>query len=641
MFSRRLLAAMTVIWLAAAFPARADDKDYLLAREAWQQGDLTALAAAQARLQGDPLVIYADYFLLGKDAASMSPDAVRAFLTKYPDTLLADKVRTDFLRLAGRKGDWAVWNELASGLQNPDAELRCFDLQARAAVAADTPAVMAEVRKNLWFTGKDQPAPCEALLAQAEAQGVISPDEYWDRLRLALQGGNNALARRLAGKLGIDLPAPQLTKLAAAPKAWLARPDVETRIGHELYLAALARYSRDALEDSLARWKDVQSRFDAESRAYGWRLLALAGARKQDERAVDWFKQSEDTLWAEGDREWQLRIAIRAESWPDVLFAINHLGPERQQERAWRYWRAHAMQKMNDKPVIVQAIYSGLAVDDDYYGLLARDHLGKLLTKAPDAYKPVPADIERAQLDPGIQRALRLYLLDQRPEAIREWNWALRNADDRFLLAAAEQAANAKWYDRAIYAAERTKQLHSYSLRYLTPFREVAQGYAQEFGVDPAWVYGLMRQESRFVTNAKSGVGAGGLMQVMPSTAQWVANRLKIPYHAGMANEVGMNIRLGTYYLSNALKNLGNQPVLATAGYNAGPNRARQWQHAVKPLDADVYVESIPFTETRDYVKKVMTNAVHYAIGFGMGPQSINARMGVIPPRNQAVPDMP
>ncbi|HEX5361491.1 MAG TPA: transglycosylase SLT domain-containing protein [Fluviicoccus sp.] len=641
MFSRHLTALLPAFWLAAALPASADDKDYLLAREAWQQGDLMTLAETQTRLQGDPLVIYADYYLLGKDPAAMSPDAVKAFLTRYPDTLLADRLRTDVLRAVGRKGDWATWRELAAELKNPDADLRCYDLQARAAIPEEAATALAEARKAFWFSGKEQPAACEALLAQAEAKGLISEDDYWDRLRLALQGGGNVLARRLAGKLGIDLPQAQLAKIASAPKSWLARPDVATRIGFELYLAALARFSRESPDEALARWQEVEPRFSPETRAYGWRLLALAGARKLDERAVDWFRQSEATLWAEGDREWQLRIAIRAERWPDVLFAINHLGPERQQERAWRYWRAHAMQKMNDKPQIVQAIYSGLAVDDDYYGLLARDHLGKPLAAAPAPYKPVPADIEQVQLNPGIQRALRLYTLDFRTEAIREWNWALRNADDRFLLAAAEQAANVKWYDRAIYAAERTRQLHSYSLRYLTPFREVAQGYAQEFGVDPAWVYGLMRQESRFVTNARSGVGAGGLMQVMPSTAQWVANRLKIPYHADMVNEVGSNIRLGTYYLSNALQNLGNQPVLATAGYNAGPNRARQWQHPTRALDADIYVESIPFSETRDYVKKVMTNAVHYAIGFGMGPQSIGSRMGVIPPRTVRAPDMP
>lgn len=637
----RLLPALLPLMFSLSLSARADDGDFLLAREAWQQGDAVALAEAAARLQVDPLVIYADYYLLGKDPETWTPDVVRAFLLKYPDTWLAEKLRGEYLKVLGRRGEWGFYRDFADGLQSPDQEHRCYGLLARADIPAERAAALVRARQDFWFAGKNPPKPCQDLLALVEDASLVSEDDVWDRLRLALQAGNTSLARRLAGKLGLDLKADLLARVTGSPKAWLARPDVSTRIGHELYLAALARYSRDSLDDALAKWESVQEGFDTESRAYGWRLLALAGARKLDERAVDWFTRSEASLWAGEDRDWQLRIAIRAGRWPEVLHAINSLGPERQQERAWRYWRAHAMQGMGDKPQIVQAIYSGLAVDDDYYGLLARDHLGKPLESAPAVFRPEPADIERVQLNPGLQRALRLYVLDMRTEGMREWNWALRNADDRTLLAAAEQAANAKWYDRAIYAAERTRQLHSYNLRYVAPYREVAEGYAAEFGVDPAWVFGLMRQESRFVTNARSVVGAGGLMQVMPSTAQWVANRLKIPYHASMVNDVGVNIRLGTYYLANALKNLGNQPVLATAGYNAGPGRARQWQHATRPLDADQYVESIPFLETRDYVKKVMTNAVHYGIAFGQGPQSISARMGVIPPRAARAPEMP
>lgn len=637
----RTFPALLPLMLAVAAPLHADDKDYLTAREAWQQGNATALAEAAARLEGDPLVIYADFYRLGKESDLWQPEEVNGFLIKYPGTWLAEKVRADALKALGKQKNWAGYRALSEGLQNPDADHRCYALSARADLPEERATALAEARKGWWFTGRPLAAPCQNLLQQVEEAGLISEDDVWDRLRLSLQAGNTGLARRLAGRLGLDVKPEVLNRIAKSPKEWLARPDVETRIGHELYLAALARFSRDALEDALARWQSVQQRFPAESRAYGWRLLALAGARKLDERAVDWFADSEATLWANDDREWQLRIAIRAERWSVVLHALNHMGAEAQQERGWRYWRAHAMQKLGEKPAIAQAILSGLAVDDDYYGLLARDHLGKPLASAPPVFRPEPADVERVQLNPGVQRALRLYLLDQRSEAVREWNWALRNADDRTLLAAAEQAANVKWYDRAIYAAERTKQLHSYSLRYVAPFREVAEGYALEFGVDPAWVFGLMRQESRFVTTAKSSVGAGGLMQVMPATAQWVANRLKIPYHAAMVNEVGTNIRLGTYYLANALQNLGNQPVLATAGYNAGPGRARQWQHPTRALDADIYVESIPFLETRDYVKKVMANAVHYGISFGQGPQSINARMGVIPPRAAKAPAMP
>ncbi|MFN3587663.1 MAG: lytic transglycosylase domain-containing protein, partial [Moraxellaceae bacterium] len=209
-----------------------------------------------------------------------------------------------------------------------------------------------------------------------------------------------------------------------------------------------------------------------------------------------------------------------------------------------------------------------------------------------------------------------------------------RGADARLRLVAAAAANQAGWYDRAIFAADRTKQMHNYNLRYLAPYREVTRGYAQELGLDEAWIYGLIRQESRFVTSARSGVGASGLMQLMPATAQWVANRVGLKYHAGMVNEVGVNVRLGTYYMRHVLDSLSSQPVLATAAYNAGPGRARQWQPVDRSMEAAIYVESIPFLETRDYVKKVMTNAVAYSQVFGQNRLTLTERLGIIPPRN-------
>ena len=635
-FNRCLLRLGVLAASLHVLPSMAGDKEFLMARDAFQQGNAVKLAEAASKLNGDSLKIYADYY----QAVRMvdKPDGkpvVSGFLDRYPGTWLSEKLRSEYLRALGRQKDWAGFRQLFPGLESPDPELQCDDLLSRVTTpeGKPDPNVLVQARENFWLNGKDLPAPCNDLMQTALDNKLLGQDDLWARLRLALQAGNNPLARSLAGKLGVDLSPELLTKVSGAPKRYLTTPDVETAIGHELYLAALGRLARQDIDEALALWAVVETRFGDADRAYGWRLLALAGSVKQDVRAVDWFGKSAKAYFPDSDREWQIRIAIRAQRWNDVLEAINGLRLEKQQDRVWRYWRAHAMQKLGDKPKVVEAIWNWLAVDDDFYGLLARDHLGSKLTTRPQIYQPGEADLQRFAADEGLQRAMRLNALDMRAEAVREWGWALRKADDRLLLAAADQAAKAAWYDRAIWAAERTRQLHSYSLRYLTPYKEVAQGYAQDVGLDPAWVYGLIRQESRFVTNARSGVGAGGLMQLMPSTAQWVANRLKIPYHAGMVNDVGMNIRLGTYYLNNSLKNLGDQPVLATAGYNAGPNRARQWQDPDKPLDADIYVETIPFAETRDYVKKVMTNAVHYAIGFGQGPQSINARMGVIPAR--------
>ena len=609
----------------------ADDNDFLAAREAYRVSDMPVLAEYSTKLQGDLFGVYADYYLLSRQLDKVDSIAVMTFLQKYPETWLAEKLRGEWLLLLAKRQDWQNYRQFYSGLARPEPEHKCYSYTAR--IKTDDKIAAEEARTEFWFITKDLPTPCDELLMLLQQTDVLTQNDYLLRFRLALQNGNVSLARVLAGKLGIDVPPKLIEQMAKNPQKYLARPDVETAIGHELYLAALHRYVRQDLNKALTYWESVQKRFNREDRPYGWRLLALVAVKKQDNRAVDWFKLSEGVYWPDEDREWAIRSAIRIQQWDDVLAFINRLSADKQQERVWKYWRARAMEGNKEKAKIVQAIYNGLAVDDDYYGLLARDRLGSRISSQPKTYQVTEQDKAVFNQNLGLQRALRLRALDVSTEAVREWNWSLRNADDKLLLAAAEQAATVRWYDRAIYAADRTKQLHSYSLRYLTPYKEVTRGYAQELGVDPAWVYGLIRQESRFITNAKSGVGAGGLMQLMPTTAQWVANRLKIPYHASMVNEVGMNVRLGTYYIGHVFQQLGNQPVLATAGYNAGPSRARQWQ-ASTPLPVDVYTETIPFLETRDYVKKVMTNAVHYGLGFEQGSQSITERMGkVIPAR--------
>jgi len=217
-----------------------------------------------------------------------------------------------------------------------------------------------------------------------------------------------------------------------------------------------------------------------------------------------------------------------------------------------------------------------------------------------------------------------------RTEAVREWNWALRDMDDRQLLAAAQLAKGNQIWDRAINTADRTKKEHDYSLRFLAPYGDTVRPAAQNQALDDAWVYGLMRQESRFISSAKSNVGASGLMQLMPATAKWVARKIGLrDYHHGRVNDTQTNVLLGTSYMRLVMENLDNHPVLASAAYNAGPNRARKWR-AERPLEGAIYAETIPFSETRDYVKKVMSNAVYYSALFNGRPDSLKARLGVV-----------
>lgn len=627
-----LKAAIALLWLATA-AAWADNKaDFVAARDALRQGDLKTVAAKAEALSTDPLGIYPRYWLLSQQLEQLSPEHILPFLNYYQGSWLAEKLRAEWLRVLAKRGDWARFREQYPRLvDEPGTELRCDNYSAR--LEAKDPAVLPEARAVLWFTAQDLPGSCDPVLELLVSSGTVSEADIWARLRLAFEANAQGLARHLAEKLDRRLDARELQRLAGNPDAWLKKAGGSDAMQQELALFAIGRLARSDADAAVTRLQAWLPRLDQARQAYAWRQLALLAARQHDPRALAWFDKSHELPWTDAALEWRARLALRLQDWDTVLSSLGQMTDDKQRERGWQYWQARAQEAKKNQPV-ANRIYAALSIDDDYYGLLARDRLGPLVGPVRTTYKVTDEDWRRVQANAGLQRALLLNDLDMRSEAVREWNWALRGADDRLLLAAAEAANNVGWYDRAIYAAERTKTLHNFELRYIAPFREVTRGYAQEVGLDEAWVYGLMRQESRFVSVARSGVGAGGLMQVMPKTAQWVANRLHIKYHAGMINDAGMNVKLGTYYLKHVLEVLSNQPVLATAAYNAGPNRAREWQDADKSLEGAVYIESIPFGETRDYVKKVMTNAVYYAMAFGQGKQSLGVRLGTIPARN-------
>ena len=222
-----------------------------------------------------------------------------------------------------------------------------------------------------------------------------------------------------------------------------------------------------------------------------------------------------------------------------------------------------------------------------------------------------------------------------REYAVVEWNHAIRGLNDRQLLAAAEWAKQIGFYDRTINTSLLTQDTLKFNQRFVAPFDGRVTAQAKRTGVSPAWVYGLIRQESRFVPIARSNVGASGLMQLMPGTAELVARKLGVQnYNRSMINDLDTNMLFGTTYLKDILDKQNGSEVLATAGYNAGPNRAIRWRNSLsQPIEGAIFAETIPFTETRLYVKHVMSNAVWYDIKFNNGrPASLTQRLGTIYP---------
>lgn len=630
-----LFAATTAVVQAAAEPSQAGDDDFVAAYEAFDGGDAAQLDRLAARLQHSLLEPYVTYYQLRLNLETADPAAIARFLARPPDTPLIDRLRGAWLKQLGKNQQWDAFDAEYPKLLNGDTELTCYALQSR--LRSQQQQALQEVRK-LWFSGTGRPDSCGDLFEAAIAAGVISERDIWQRLRLTLEAGNVSLAKQLAARLPLpQAPDPAaLTRAYRDPERYLIRARLNKHASEgerAVALFALQRLAKQLPELAYRRWRGIERYFPKAEQQYFYGWLGYEAARELDPHALGWYKKAGDVSLTESQLAWRTRAALRAHNWHEVWASIHEMEPEQQRYRTWRYWKARALKALGHRAA-ADALFGALSGEYNFYGQLAAEELGS----APGAaimtadYRPNQAAIASIEALPGIRRAVALYRMDMRSDAFREWAWAVRGFDDRQLLAAAEVARRHQMYDRAIGTAELTQQLHDFNLRYLAPYRAELEPHIRETGLDEAWVYGLMRQESRFVTRAKSGVGASGLMQIMPSTARWLARKMGMrDYRQSLLHELDTNLRLGTYYMKTVLSKFDNNPVLASAAYNAGPSRARQWR-GEKPLEGAIYVETIPFDETRDYVRKVMSNTVYYAKLFGQPASSLKQRLGVIAP---------
>jgi soluble lytic murein transglycosylase len=228
-------------------------------------------------------------------------------------------------------------------------------------------------------------------------------------------------------------------------------------------------------------------------------------------------------------------------------------------------------------------------------------------------------------------------------EGNREWNWALRGLTDQQLIATAEYARRIGLYDRVVNTADRTKQEHNFGLRYPTPYKDALSPIAQSIGLDPNWAYGLIRQESRFIMSAKSHVGASGLMQVMPATAKYVAKKIGMTnFKQSQLDDMNTNLTLGSNYLNMVLQDLDGSWALASAAYNAGPGRPKMWREKLpRSVEGAIFAETIPFNETRGYVKAVLANANYYSVLNSNKTPSLKQVLGTVSPKTSILSELP
>jgi len=429
-----------------------------------------------------------------------------------------------------------------------------------------------------------------------------------------------------------------LADAARQPKRVLTRlpKNLDKRPVREVVILAAIRYARNEPEAMATILEQRLAPLVPESDAtYLWGRVAYEGAREHNPDALKWYARANAKALDEDELSWKVRAALRAGRWKVVRDTIDLLPVSSRHEPNWTYWYGRALGALGEETGS-RAYYLRIAGQTDFYGLLASEELGYVSTIPESLYVPTDAEVEAAGKASGLARSLEMIRLGMRTEGVKEWLFSVRYFDDAQLLAAAEYARRLGIWDRSISAADRTVRQHNFALRYPLPYRELFSEYAKAYDLDEAWILGLVRQESRFINDARSGAGAAGLMQVMPRTARFVAHRIGIRRYDGRTvTEAKTNITLGAGYLRIVRDQLGSQ-VLASAAYNAGPARARRWRDETRPLEGAIYVETIPFPETRDYVKKVMANAVFYSALTQKQVTPLKARLGTIPPRGDA-----
>jgi soluble lytic murein transglycosylase len=620
---------------AGAHGAPLDD-EFHAAREAYRAGSPAKLEAHAKRLKGHLLEPYVTYWQLSLRLDPASPEEVRGFISGHRDSPLAERLRLEWLKSLGRRGDWDLFNAELPQLAADDIEVTCYALQSRLRV---NPSEALPEARPLWFVARDLPASCSPLFDALIAAGMLSHDDLWMRIRLALETGQVSFARRVAEWLP-EAQAPEakvLESIASNPAGYLEKLEkrkppasLKSRAERETVMFAVHRIARTVPQQAARQWEKLETRFSQEERAYVWGMIGYLGAMRHDREALAWYSKAGDL--SDLQLAWKARAALRARSWTDVLAAVNAMTGKEASDPAWRYWKARALQALGRSEEAV-AMLKPLSSEFNFYGQLALEDLGGKISAPAVSFKPAADELRTMGQRVGLRRALELYRLNLRLDANREWAWAVRGLDDRQLLVAAEVARRYEVYDRAIYTADRTVETHDFGLRYVAPYRDVLKAHTAQLELDEAWVYGLIRQESRFISDAKSRAGASGLMQLMPGTAKWVAKKLGLKdWRWSQVTEIDTNVSLGTYYLKHVLDVLDGQPVLASAAYNAGPGRARAWRPDA-PMEGAIFAESIPFNETRDYVKKVMENASYYAHNLTQRAQSLKLRLGVVSPR--------
>ncbi|MCU7906585.1 MAG: transglycosylase SLT domain-containing protein [Candidatus Thiodiazotropha sp. (ex Epidulcina cf. delphinae)] len=626
-----LLAFMLFSSAATSIAASGDSHDdrrlqiqrqrFLAAETALDANDMTAYLQLREALQDYPLLPYLDYRETLATLEQQSLQSMSNRLMRLEGTPLKRNLRRHWLALMAKEELWHTY--LKFSREGGGIEQRCNRLHAMIAIGEEEAAFKSV--KPIWLSGRSRPRACDPVFNAWIAAGRLDEQLVWQRIDLAMSKGRTRLARYLKRHLS--------QRERSVVELWLELYRHPEKVGT---LLAKSHPMRDEMAVQAIRslaWRDLETAFTAWEQFHHLAIFsdrqqlragrALAGrlARQPNKRLSQRLAHllpdhlRLDTRLSER----QLQAALRESDWQWVLQTVETLPSEERQQEQWRYWRSRALIQLG-RTIEGEEILQPLSQERSYYGFLAAQRLGDHPKLSHVSLRTDQGVLEKLAKLPGLLRARELHILDRPLPARREWNLALKSMGEDELRAAARLAQQWNWPSQGILTLTRLRQWNDLELRFPLAHREAITGQARDLGIDSAWIYAILRQESAFMSDAKSYAGARGLMQLMPKTAKQLAKELKqTPLKPEDLFQPEVNIKLGSGYLNKIYRQLQENPVLATAAYNAGPGRVKSWLPE-QPLASDVWIETVPFRETREYLKRVLAYTVIYSYRLGDVP---------------------
>ena len=631
-----------------------EDDLVMQASEAFKRNDSKTLLEILPKVKDHPMEPWVHYWSVRSRLRQASAEEIRAVFQRWPHSYVEDRLRNDWLLVLGERGDWATFSqEYVHFKMRDDSQVLCYALLIDHKNAYDATGLAREEFLKIRPAHVTETG-CNMLAATLYADKKLPASDIWLKARRLVELNRVSATQKVLAILGGGMDSV-VSDLMKDPEKWLREQKSGTSsasktpvVNSDLLTLALVRLAAKNPETAVKLLQgDWKQELSVEQRAWVYGAAGRMMAIRLSPKAVDYFDLAakakdlnEETV------EWHARARLRAAEvsktsadWQKLVAVIDAMPEELRKSGTWVFWKAIAIKRVNghekeSHPLLVQAkdMLESIAGYDGFYPQLATEELGLDITLPTPPKAPTQEEMNAAIETPGLMRALYALKLGLRSEGTREWNWNLRGKTDRFLQAASQLACDQHIWDRCINTSERAKTVYNVHQRFPMPYKDIITPRTYEMNMDTAYVFGLIRQESRFIADIKSSAGATGLMQLMPATAKWTAKEIGMTdYTPAKMIDPQSNVMLGTAYLKLSLDEFDGSQALAAAAYNAGPGRSRNWRKG-PVLDGAVWAENVPFNETRNYVKTVLSAAVVYDMALSGRPQSLRARLGQIGP---------